>query len=48
MHGTPVRTIGLDVSALDRRLAELRDLHDRGAITEVEHHAARAAAFDEV
>lgn len=48
MHGTKQHITGLDVAALEGRLAELRDLHEQGVISEVEHHAARAAAFAEV
>lgn len=35
----------LDLRSLEERLTELRELEAQGAITPVEHHAARAAAI---
>jgi cytochrome c-type biogenesis protein CcmH/NrfG len=34
-----------DLTLLEQRLSELRELEARGVITTVEHHAARAAAI---
>jgi hypothetical protein len=35
----------LDIPSLEERLTELRELEATGAITTIEHHAARAAAI---
>ena len=45
MHNQKTMTSTLDLESIERRLAELRELHECGAISESEHHAARAAAF---